>query len=66
MIIKPDGSFSLQKGDKVPFICNCGWPIPYNENIIMVRCPRCHYMDLIDKFMRPVRLTELDDNHPSL
>jgi len=53
MKINPDGTFEIKKGEKMPYICpKDGWPIPYEDGIVMVRCFHCGFIGHLDDFER--------------
>ena len=62
MIVNSDGTFSLDKGERIPYICpRCNLPIQYEENLLMVRCARCGLLDEVSKFTGNVFMK---DNKP--
>jgi ribosomal protein S27AE len=44
MITYDDGSFYLEQGETVPFICpNCGWPLAHDASLAVIECAHCGY-----------------------
>lgn len=42
MTIYPDGSFYLEKGEKMPFVCpKCEYPAAFDASATAVTCARC-------------------------
>ena len=59
MKINPDGSFDLENGETIPFICpKDGWPIEYDDKILMVHCFHCGYVGSREEFSQEVTLQE--------
>jgi hypothetical protein len=64
MKINPDGSFDLANGETVPFICpRDGWPIEYDDKILMVHCFHCGYIGSREEFSQEVVLKEDSESY---
>jgi hypothetical protein len=50
MIVYEDGSFFLEAGEAVPFLCpECGWPTPYSDRVTVV-CEHCGHSGMAADF----------------
>lgn len=60
MIVYDDGTFWLDAGERIPFICpNCHFPVPFDASLVEVKCGRCGNTGTPEDFsqeqMSPVR-----------
>lgn len=59
MTINPDGTFNIEKGEMMPFICpKDGWPIPYDKDVVMINCIHCDYIGTPEDFYQEFALKE--------
>ncbi len=59
MKINPNGTFSLEKGEQIPFICpKCFYPIEYLQNVWMVNCTNCQYIGQREEFIKDVYMKD--------
>jgi DNA-directed RNA polymerase subunit RPC12/RpoP len=59
MKINPDGTFFLEHGELVPFICPlCKYPIEYDEKPLMIKCTACGHMDFKEKFITDIEMRD--------
>jgi hypothetical protein len=51
MIVFEDGSFHLDQGETVPFLCPCcGWPTRYDKTLTEVHCGHCGHRGTAAEF----------------
>lgn len=51
MKINLDGTFDIEEGEIMPFICpKCKWAIEYDDKLLMVNCFHCKYIGHKDEF----------------
>jgi len=59
MKINIDGTFELQKGEVIPFVCpKCKFPVEYSPDLLMVRCTQCGYLGDRDEFSTELSLID--------
>lgn len=51
MTINPDGSFFLEPGEHMPYICpKCFYPVPFDPAVSYIVCRRCRHRDVSYEF----------------
>ena len=59
MKINIDGTFEIEKGEVIPFVCpKCKFPTEFSAELLMVKCNQCGYMGDKDEFSSELLLNE--------
>ena len=59
MKINLDGTFEIEKGEVIPFVCpKCNFPVAYDEKLLMVKCHQCQYLGNKDEFSSEISLLD--------
>ncbi len=59
MKINSDGTFHLDQGEQIPFICpQCKFPVAYDPKLFMVTCTKCFYLGHREEFIGDVYMKD--------